>query len=229
MFHSIEPSIESVGEPLVNHLLNEVEYLRGQLDIERQRNFDLSLQIADLTRKYLPMSQIEIATNGVLLSKQSNFFWEECNRNKINLIITPYPIKLNMECVLEIATRYNVQLSYFYVGDKNVFMKIPLDIKSRTNYRKNYDRCMSSNCATLRAGKLYGCYRAYCASFFNGYFGQNFTVSEKDYIDIYKVETVDEILDFECKPTPFCRYCDIDNMKFGIEWGIRNKEIREWV
>jgi hypothetical protein len=39
---------------------------------------------------------------------------------------------------------------------------------------------------------------------------------------------MDEILDFLCKPAPFCKYCNIRKQN-KIEWGISKKERKEWV
>ena len=46
-------------------------------------------------------------------------------------------------------------------------------------------------------------------------------------IDIYKAESIDEILKFIVNPIPFCKYCNLDSTP--IEWGLSKKEISEWV
>jgi hypothetical protein len=88
---------------------------------------------------------------------------------------------------------------------------------------------LSSDCATLRDGKLYGCYKPYCVKFLNDCFKQDFKLVEKDFKDIYNVKDMDELLDFEHNPIPFCRYCDVSNIKSGIVWKASKKDINEWV
>jgi hypothetical protein len=206
----------------------EIEYLRlsGGEVLQHPQLIDF----LTVVRKYLTKGEIAIITNGVLLDKQDEFFWQSCKRNDIKIYITPYPIKLKFERIMEIAKKYQVALEWFSAGDKISFTKLPLNINGNGNAVKNFKRCTNSNtCVVLRDGKMYACGRPLVVRYFNDYFGQDFKVSEKDCIDIYNVESIDEILDFVCKPIPFCRYCDIDNMKFGIKWGISKKEIGEWV
>lgn len=186
-------------------------------------------ELIEISRKYIETGRVVLVTNGVLLFKQNDDFWKSCERNKIIIEITPYPIKMDYNKIKEIAGKYGIELNYYYKGKKTFFMKIPLKSERKKGIVKSFNRCMSSNCATLRDGKMYSCYRPYCIKFFNKYFNQNFEITEKDYKDIYKVKDKNELLDFLCKPLPFCRYCDLDNMKFGIPWGISKKEISEWM
>jgi hypothetical protein len=53
-------------------------------------------------------------------------------------------------------------------------------------------------------------------------------VTEKDYINIYKVDTIKEIVSFLHNPVPFCRYCNLNDSTYGIEWEVSKKEISEW-
>ncbi len=49
-----------------------------------------------------------------------------------------------------------------------------------------------------------------------------------DFIDIYKVQSIQEIFDFFAHPTPFCKYCDIDKSIYNGKWEKSRKEITEW-
>ena len=187
------------------------------------------IDIIEISRRYIKTSELLIATNGILLIEQNPKFWESCKTNNVKITITPYPINLNYERINKIAKEYSVDLTFFYIGDKISFVKIPLNIEGKGNIGETFKKCSSSHCVTLREGKIYTCYRPSLIDFFNDYFGQNFKVSEKDYVDIFAAKDKDEILDFMCNPTPFCRYCDVDSMKFGIKWGISKKEIGEWI
>jgi len=187
------------------------------------------IELLEISRKYIEKGDLAIVTNGILLPKQDEEFWKCCKQNRIAIKITPYPIKLDTEKITEMAKRYEIDLSYYSGVEKVFFCKCPLNIEGRGNIIKNFKRCESSWCETLRDGKMYGCYRAYCIKFFNEYYKQDFKTAEKDYKDIYKVKDVDELLDFMCKPIPFCRYCDIDNTEFRIPWKISRKEISEWM
>jgi hypothetical protein len=88
---------------------------------------------------------------------------------------------------------------------------------------------MANNCIQLQDGKLYTCVLPPYIKFFNEYYAKDISVTEQDYIDIYKANDINEILNFLNKPIPFCRYCDIKNMSFNIKWAVSNKDIKEWV
>ena len=199
------------GEPLLHPYINEILNIVGQ-------NFDTH--------------NTGIVTNGVLLFKMTEDFWKCCKENKIKIIITRYPINLDFTAVEKIAGTYNVQLEYFgNTREITRFMdKIPLDLEGRQNAVKNFRLCgKSNNCITLKDGKLYTCSLAPHINHFNKYFNKNLQVSESDYIDIYKANSISEILLFLTKAIPFCRYCKIQGLTGGIKWAVTKKEISEWV
>ena len=220
---SFERDIEQIGK-LTGGIVEELLLMGGEPLVHPD-----VVSFLEISRKYIKIGEITLLTNGILLLKQDEIFWKCCRDNKIKIGITPYPIKLDYERIIEIAKKYSIELEYFFVGDKTSFRKFPVNIKGNANVAKNFRKCLNSKCTTLREGKMYSCYLPSCIVFLNNYFGQDFKVSERDYIDIYTVNSKDEILDFTCKPTPFCRYCDIDAIEFGIKWGMSKKEIGEWI
>ena len=38
-----------------------------------------------------------------------------------------------------------------------------------------------------------------------------------------------EIIDYLNKPIDFCRFCDVDNRKYKLDWGVSKGDIDEWV
>jgi hypothetical protein len=124
-----------------------------------------------------------------------------------------------------------VKIEYF--GGKTepvkTMWKFTIDLKGQQNVQKTFSICPVSN----RFGFLYngkiGCDKCITINAFNTYFNQDLKVSEQDYIDIYKIHDVDEILEYLRNPIPFCRYCDWKNLRTGIKWSVSKKEISEWV
>jgi hypothetical protein len=53
-------------------------------------------------------------------------------------------------------------------------------------------------------------------------------LGEKDFVDIYKTQRIENILGFLCKPVPFCRYCDMKKTVY-TNWAVSKKELNEWV
>ena len=181
-----------------------------------------------IARKYIKKGEIAIVTNGILLTKMDDMFWESCRENNIGIYVTPYPIKLNRAEIEEKARKYSVKLDFSCAGTKTYFNKRPLNINGNFDIKKNYKKCSSSKCQTLHNGKMYTCPTVAFIEYFNDYFGQEFEVTERDYIDIYSADNEFEILDFLSKPQPFCRYCDMDAMELRVPWKISKKEIGEW-
>jgi MoaA/NifB/PqqE/SkfB family radical SAM enzyme len=190
------------------------------------------VEILNIPRKYFKSGLINILTNGVLLLKQSKEFWETCKKNDIEIYITKYPIKLDFVQIEHLAELYGVRL--VYEGQTSVSVKTlrlkPLDINGKQKIKYNFTHCYMSNyCVQLYQGRIYTCAVIPYVKYFNKQFGQKLEVTEKDYIDIYQVKNINEIFEFLCKPMPFCRYCNIKKMKFGLDWSISRKAITEWI
>jgi hypothetical protein len=172
-----------------------------------------------------------MVTNGILLTKQPDSFWESCKKNEAEIVITRYPIKLDFDKIERIAKEHGVNLSYYSGTDKitkHMYIK-PLDITGSQDIKKTFRLCFDANeCISLHEGKLYTCVRCYAAVHFNNYFKTNLEETDADSIDIYKAKTIDEILDFLRRPIPFCKYCNWKQAVFYAPWHTSKKEISEW-
>ena len=199
------------GEPLLNHDITE---------------------LMKIARKNFPDVDIQIITNGVLLPQQSDNFWRACHDNSIRVIMTRYPIKLDIDLIKAKAANFNVDFQY-YDGSQSekIFMfKIPLDLSGNGNPSKNFAKCGKGNdCITLSNGKLYTCTLIPHLKFFNKAFNQNIPVTEADYVDIYSDITPDEILRKLANHAHACSYCDFKNFDGNIKWRVSKREISEWV
>lgn len=188
------------------------------------------INIINIAGKYFNSNQIEIVTNGILLPNQNHEFWECCKTNKVTIIITNYPIKRDDDTIRKITQEYNIDLEYWPVDNSiKTFDRIPIDLNGNQDREESFRDCRTKNlCIQLKDGKLYTCHTAAYMEYFNTCFEQTITASEHDYIDIYKVKNVREILVFLSKSIPFCKYCNTKNRTDGIKWGISMKKIEEW-
>ena len=185
----------------------------------------------DIARKYFPSTIIQITTNGILLTKQPEGFWQNCRKNKITVSVSQYPIKLDKKAIKKTAKEHNVKVIFNGSTIEERMCKLPLDLSGGQNMKKSFQKCPISwgCCVTLRDSRIYTCCFAAHIKIFNEYFNQNLIVSDRDYIDIFKVNSREEIIDFLEKPFPFCRYCKTAEMKFAQLWGVSKKEITEWI
>jgi len=196
------------GEPLLHPELNRIMTIAG---------------------KYFNDGVIELITNGILLLKQQEKFWEICKKFGITIIITKYPIRRDDEKIIKMTEKYKIDLEY-WGGEEKTFHQIPFDIDGEQDPKESFKKCETKNlCIQLREGKLYTCHTAAYIKIFNEYFNKKLITNENDFIDIYKAQNIKEILKFLSKPIPFCRYCNIQKTKNGIAWNISEKKITEWI
>lgn len=190
------------------------------------------LEILKDVRKHFPYTIIRLTTNGILLLKQKDEFWRVCRENDITIVNTKYPINLDFKAMEKKAESEKVKFQYFEeTGEhlvKKSFKKI-INLKGDSNPVESFANCHISNYGNfLMEGKIYSCPFS-CQSFriFNKKFNQNLRMTEKDYIDIYKVKDMQEILDFASKPKFYCRYCS--GLSPLFEWTRSKQEISEWI
>jgi MoaA/NifB/PqqE/SkfB family radical SAM enzyme len=184
-------------------------------------------QFFDIARRHFPSIEIGFISNGILLAKQPETFWQNCKRNNIQITVSNYPIKVDHDAIKRLAEQYNLTLIYPDRYPITEWWKLKLDLSGQQNITKSFKACCVG-CPQLREGKLYLCEVLAHIQTFNNYFGQHLEVTERDYVDIYKIQDANEILDFLSNPAPFCRYCDIKGMEHCQKWGLSKKDIAEW-
>jgi len=211
---------------LSNGKVNEIQLLGGEPLLHPQVT-----TFFEIVRKYFPTTPIKMITNGLLLRKQPELFWEACKKNNIEIVVTKYPVKIDHDAIEQHVLRQGVTFS-FYGSTREVPKTMqcsPLDLTGKQNARDSFLRCNSANrCISLDNGRIYTCSLIPYVKYFNAHFKQDLKVTEKDYIDIYKAKNIEEILEFIAKPMPFCRYCNRKGMIWDIGFGISKKDMSEW-
>lgn len=190
------------------------------------------LKILKDVRNHFPHTIIRLTTNGLLLLKQEDVFWRVCREQNVTIVNTKYPINLDYNKMQKKAQSEGVKFQFFEgTGGyqiKKSFKRI-LNLEGNGNPVENFINCFISNYGNfLMEGKLYGCPFS-CQSYriFNKKFHQNLRMTENDYLDIYKVQDMQEILEFAARPKYYCRYCHGVSPLF--DWTRSKQEISEWV
>jgi hypothetical protein len=192
--------------------------------------------ILDIARKYFPYSHFWILSNGVRLKEMPDSFWENCHKNNVDVGCSGYPIKLPVEALKEKARLAGVSLfipppPHTAPEEKQVsgmtWHKKTVDVNGTQNAKRSFSLCSSNACFALHNGRFSNCPRPFLARHFNQAFGQNLEISKEDYVDIYAIDDIQELLNFRYKPLPFCRYCKTDEEE-PRGWGISKKELDEW-
>ena len=183
-----------------------------------------------LARKYFPSTHITLDTNGTLLLKQSDDFWQALRDTEIELTLTKYPIQIDYEKINEKMKREKVKYAYTLSSAvlKTTY-HLPLNVEGKLDGIENYLKCWHANeCVTLRHGRIYTCPIAAHAHYFNEFFERNLYVGDLNSISIYEADNIEQIFDFLKRPIPFCRHCNIDGYTYDLPWGISKKDIKEW-
>jgi len=190
------------------------------------------INIFSTARNIFPNTTIKIVSNGILLPNQTDAFWIACNRNKIEIAVTKYPIDLDYSFIEKKARDMGVTFSYY--GTTNIkartLYKDIFDLKGTQDPRRNFLACTRANCYTnIREGKIYPCAVILNATHFNSRFNLNMKIDNTDYLDIYAIEQYKDLATFLATPKPFCRYCDPTKRIEGIPWSLSKRELSEWV
>lgn len=183
----------------------------------------------EIARDCLPEIQITLITNGILLMKMPDSFFEVCKKNDVLIDLTIYPIDLNYERIQKYVAEKGCKLRVFgdKSGDKGM-RNTSLNKTSKTSAKKNFLRCRTAGiCNSIKDGKIYYCSIPAYICIFNKYFNENFDNSE-DGIDIHN-HTATEILDFLRSPHNFCKYCDLKYKRENkVRWDFSFRKISEW-
>ena len=181
----------------------------------------------ELARELFPYNYIRIVTNGVLFEKMKDDFWQACIKYDIAIACTTYPVRFDYSKWEKIITGKGIKYESMSDGVKDMVI-YPIDPYGRQDVNINfYQLCTSNKCTFLKDGKIYPCAYAPNIDHFNSFFNKKIPLDEKDGIDIYKVNSADEIFDFLSRPIPFCRFCKRKNNK-TVKWRVSARDIEEW-
>lgn len=184
-----------------------------------------------IVRKHFQETRLCVMTNGLLLKKMEDAFWDACRKYRVAVQITRYPIDLSYDELETLVTSNG--LSFEMVGGTEISARTlwyePKDLSGTKDPEWEFTHCAQANrCYTLEGSRLYGCVVIPGIPTFNEYFGVDLAVSDKDGIDIYEAESADQIMNFFAKPYPFCRYCDWERKTWDNAWGLSERKITEW-
>ena len=191
-------------------------------------------EFARIARKEFPHARIDITTNGLLVKKMPESFWEDLRKYDIALKYTRYPISLDYDELEEYVIQRGVFV--FRAREKepiSYFRRTPVNPKGTANAWKSYIQCTYVDCAQLRDGKLWHCPVAVHSDLWNRALEQEglsgrFHATSLDYIDLYQETSGEAVMDFMSCAIPFCQYCEA-NLGSNIPWELSDRSITEWI
>lgn len=184
-------------------------------------------QAVDALRQAFPKQELKIFTNGLILGKMSEEFWQTVRRNDAEITITRYPIKFDYDKVEEICRGKGVRYSVF--SDRSLaesFFRFPLDPAKRQNRYLSHFRCYNRGCVSVVDGYVYPCSISACVKHLNKAGGFNFEHVEGDRIAVKDITSASQIRKLRDKPVPFCSYCKKPDAR---PYALSKRESNEWV
>ena len=180
-----------------------------------------------IARRHFPASRINLMSNGVLVTRMDDEFWRAMHDNDIWLVCDLYPIGLPVPEIEALAEKWGVKLEW--TDPRAEFFKLPIDLTGSQDPTYAFQHCGgTNNCVILRDFKLYPCaYAAYSDILMRRFGLEGLEPGEEDSIAIDGSHTPYEIFDFLCRPVPWCRFCDIDNVE-TYQWARSERSLAEW-
>ncbi len=192
------------GEPLLNPEINE--YIK-------------------LSRRLYPQAIIHVVTNGLLLPKMSEEFFETMRQCNAGIWISFYPpLESKMPAIKRLLEEKGVQ---FKITRLNKTFTVKQTLKRHDFPKEIFLQCFQANCHNLYEGKIASCFLPFTTKYFNAYYGKN--LPEDGALNLYDPTLTTEKLKAHLL-TPFerCRYC---TPPVEVEWStIKNPSpITDWV
>ena len=178
-----------------------------------------------LSRRLYPQAIIYVVTNGLLLPKMPEGFFENLRECNAAILISFYPpLESKLPAIKELLAEKGVPL---VVGSlvKNFTCKQTL---KRHDYpREIFLQCFQANCHNLYEGKIAACFLPFTTKYFNAYYGKD--LPEDGALDLYdETLTTPKLKAHLLTPFERCRYC---TPPVDVEWRtIKNPSlITDWV
>jgi hypothetical protein len=212
-----ESNLKQLKKILKDKQLYELNLMGGEPFLHKN-----IYELCKIAREIFNETKIVIVTNGIIYNKSKSVWDNLFSKLDIRVSVSDYSDKEKQFYKLNLSK--NKQDGYAYKTCVN----------RCTDYqviRQKQKREMFSlvPCAQLNEnGDLYSCIIPANIDILNKSFGCQFEVIEwKDFVNIYKVDSVDEIIKMNNKQKiPFCDYCLSKTMQC---WGISKKDESEWI
>lgn len=187
-------------------------------------------KILSMYRSIFEDSEIDLCTNGLLIPKMNESFFECLRQNRITIHVSGYKPTYNiLDRIDKCLSKNNVD---YTILKREEFAKY-YTLSPQNNPKKNFDMCFASRCRELYNGKLMRCSGIIAFEKLNRKYNVHYQIIEDDdWFDIHK-DNVDawEIKRKLDQPSNACKYCDIDNTEM-FEWDYAyngNGEIKDYI
>ena len=205
LFSTVDKIVLMGGEPLLNSQLEAFLFA---------------------TRSCFPKANIQILTNGILLPKMPESFWNTCRSCSVDISITIYPPLKEKESTLIQLVNDN-GLKVFTHSESSFYAFY--NRRGDTDKKAAFERCHNRwNTPMLREGKIYPCPKPATISYFNKKF--DLDIPRAGFVDIY-FPGLDgwDIIDKLNKGCSTCSYCALGWDVIPVfSWDTSKLILQDW-
>ena len=179
------------------------------------------VNILKTVRQAFPYSNIELVTNGILLTKMADDFFETCRHNKITIYVSSYPVLKNKSELVKTFSSFSVN----YEFSPMIFtFTANLNPEGNSDKEATFKNCRYAPYRTIKNDNIYICPICAYIDKYNEYFNKKIPVGKG--INIY-TNLRKQIFDYLRNPEETCRYCT--NVTRYMDWQHSTKpEESDW-
>ncbi len=178
------------------------------------------INVLKTARRILSYSVIELVTNGILLNKMSNEFFETCNKNNIKIIISTYPVLKNKGEIERILSSFKINYEFFPM----IFTFVAnLNPEGNSNKEETFKNCGHNYCRILKNDNIYICPICAYIDKYNEYFNKNIPTGKG--INIF-TSSAKQIFNYLKEPEETCKYCT--NITEYVDWSCGTPKETDW-
>lgn len=179
-------------------------------------------------RGLFPNTELSLVTNGLLLGKMNQEFYDVCLNYRIGIKVTDYGL-IKLISIIKKLKDQGISVGYYAIRKEWHYQHIRLtegviDCLKHCKFR--------NTCNNYRDGKIYLCPHIAYIDYFNKKFGQNVQLNETDYISLDDVDSFNELMQKLKTAKPhfcyqYCNYYDSTHPKIG-KWKRTKNDINEF-
>lgn len=208
----------------LSELFDNIEIIR-MVGGEPFLNKDIGKMIRKV-KEIFPKSNIEIVSNGLLITKLSDEVVKAIADENVQVCVTQYDAVKRMLPMIRAFCEKN-KISYCEFGyNRDEFKKV-LNLSGDSDKEKIFKQCQFRKCTTLYNGVIGHCSLERYIYAFNKKYGT--TLPENNGVNIYDPQITGwDIKNFLQTSSDMCCYC---TEPISIDWsnGIENADINDWV
>ncbi len=138
-------------------------------------------EFVSATRAILPKTKIKVCTNGILLPKMPETFWETCRVCSAGIDLSVYPpMKGEAPALVRLVEGNGLSIDLTYFDFFHAFYNRKGDTDIKAAFRRCRER---EDMLMLREGKIYVCPKPATMHYFNKKYGLN--VPQTGFVDIH--------------------------------------------